>query len=290
MYTSVMLLLCCSMASAIDWWVEDIDEAVEITRALETHWPDSDIHVLVGPVGTQGVWYEEGQLHLVDGDSSRVEVVSPDVLTQVLLVRSWTTELEPSDSGWLPEPRPDPVPRPELADTSPPILRVGLTGGPGLPWHGPPVRLAGEVGVRVRSLSASAVVLADLAEQLESADSPTWFGRRLGVGAQVGLYLPLPAGAIEPALATQTRFLHYADEAGDEVLSLVVPGATARLRWWGDSFQPGAVAVGIGIAVTVEGTVFLSDRVFRVGSSDTLYFEPVTAQLEFHVAREAGRS
>lgn len=289
MYTFLMLLLSCSLASAVDWWVEDLDEAVEVTLALEQHWPDADVHVLVGPAGEQGIWYDEGRLHLVTEGATRSEIVSPDLGTQVLLVRSWTAELDTPDSGWLPDPRLDvvpPLPDVELADAERSAFRVGVTGGPGLPGQGPPVRLAGELGLRARSLGVAGVVLADLNEEIDLDGVPTWTGRRVGVGGQAGWYRRLPHGAIEPALVVQTRFLRYADAAGEEVLSLVLPGATARLRWWGEPID--AVAVGIGLAMTVEGTVFLADQAFRVGG-DALYFEPVTAQLEFHLARELRR-
>ena len=286
MYTSFMLLLCCSAASALDWWVEDLDEAVAVTTVLQNDWPGSDVHVLVGPVGTRGVWYADGELHLEDGEVSRSEPVGPDLHSQVLLVRSWTRDLEPRDGGWVPVPEPvvETLPDPELADVEQTSFRVGVTGGPGLPWHGPPLRVAGEVGVRARSVTVSAVFVGDLAEQLYSNDSLAWTGRRIGVGAQAGWYKPLRYGAIEPTLSAQTRWLRYVDELDEPVLRLAVPGAVARVRWWGEPLDN--VAVGVGLALTVEGTVLLGERVFRVGDTQTLYFEPITAQLEFHVARE----
>lgn len=284
MYIFGMLLLSCSLASAVDWWVEDLDEAVEVTRALNAHWPDNDVHVLVGPKGSRGIWVDEGVLHLVDEGVTRDQPVSPDRVTQVLLVRSWTTELDTRDSGWVPEELvlDTPLPEAELADAERPALRVGVTGGPGLPLAGPPVRVAGELGVRSGRVAVAGVALADLYEELDDV----YVGRRLGLGLQAGWYRPLPHGAVESALVAQTRWLSYRELTGDPVLQLVVPGATLRARWWGEPLED--VAVGIGLALTVEGHALLRDRAFRVGNT-SVFVEPVTAQLEFHIARELRR-
>ena len=90
-------------AGEVPWWVQDAAREAAIEQALTELWPTSPVEVRVREPGEgDGVFWHDGQLVVrIDGPERR-DAVPEDPSTQVVLARSWLTDLEVFDGGWLP--------------------------------------------------------------------------------------------------------------------------------------------------------------------------------------------
>lgn len=277
----VMSLLLCSPAFALDWWVEDPQQASELELALDELWPEAPLEVRVGPVGGRGLWYDAGELVLLSEDELERAPVAQDPRAQVLLARSWARELQTLDSGWTPEPLEPLEPAPTPLSTEPAQgLRLGLTLGPGLQPSrlGPPLHLATEFVVHGQVLGLGLVATADL---LERDFDEGWSAMRLGAGVQGSWSKELPTGFFEAALGLQARYLRL--DHPDFLEAQWLGAASPRLRWWGRPHE--AWWLGAGLALTLDGGLGRWEHpegLLRNG----VPIQPATLHVEFHLARE----
>jgi hypothetical protein len=98
-------------ALALDWWVQDQDQAQALEAALVQLWPGHTVVVRQGSPPAEGdaVWIEQGSIVLRHEGSTRRADQVREASTQVVLVRSWL------EAGLaLPPPPPPPLPPPHV--------------------------------------------------------------------------------------------------------------------------------------------------------------------------------
>lgn len=125
--TLCVALLVPSLACALPWWVEDADDAEQLTAVLDALWPGHPVEVIVGEpdFGKEGVSFDGEELVLVSDERVRFSRSDGDLATQVALVRSWLRETAVTDRGWVPS-----VP---MTLRPGPFATVHLGGGARLP-------------------------------------------------------------------------------------------------------------------------------------------------------------
>jgi hypothetical protein len=260
-----------SNAHALDWWVED---EAQVTP------PEAPLDVRVGPAGGEGLWYDQGELVFVhEGDQERSSVAE-DPKAQVLLARSWASQLEAADSGWTPSSPPERVAEraPELSPRAEP-LRLGVSAGAGLQPSrlGPPVGLSAELLWTGDRFGLGALGTAGLFEQdIEEG----WTALRVGVGLQGTWTADLPTGRLEAALGVQARYL--ALRHPDLRAAHWLGAASPRVTWWGQPRDHWWVGAGLGL--TLDGGVARwghPEGLLRAGVD----LQPATVHLGFHLAR-----
>ena len=196
-------LLLPSLAEALPWWVDDADDAEQLTALLDALWPGHPVEVVIGPAdfGKEGVSFDGAELVLVSGDRVRFSTSDGDLATQVALVRSWLRESAVADRGWVP-----PTP---TALRPGPYAVVHLGGGARLP--------------SAATTSAGEFVLGPASPTAMVAVGGGWSWKHLRLGGAAGLTFGERAGLGSQAV-TLTRFF------GGATASIVAHVGALRLE------------------------------------------------------------
>jgi len=279
----LVLLLLCARALALDWWVQDEEEAGDVRAALAALWPGAPVEVRVGPWPGFGVGSDDRRLWVVAEGVDRDESAPPDPVLRVVLLRAWLRV--PARPSVPAAPVPPPPSRGATRDPWSGALGVMVGPGLGVQAGAPPVAVSLTGRAAWRMVLLGGTLDAGLAAALpDETGAPLTHGRG-GLLTQVGLRTPLWGGELEVTAGVGARLWWLATSIGDrDAGRWVVLGLGERVAWW-RTVAPG-VGFGVALRLDLDDPTHASENTLhRTAGGAGAHIQPGYASLEVGLRR-----